>query len=788
VLSPGSAARTTLTVSTGADAHGTLVNETTIRAAVNKKVRAETTVKTRLLFAQFNHSLVGIGVGDHKVSPSAEVHVQIGVTATTPFSSPVLTEIVPRAWTVLDAGGGKVTAVNSNTWGIAWTLGNLKQGDVVTKTYTLKSPLLSNPPAEYTFRSILGGYKYRVSSEPWSLLVIHPLTLIHYRIAWDRALDKMDYIAGPDKAAKGIQRFKAFRVRFQVLNDQPVPVRWQPRLAWSRRTDDGFQPLPVGFESEVPFYIRRVKTVANGDVIHPSDFGLGKNAHKSQDGYIFTEQNPGPVLTLNPLSYTEIEFSVRATAYAAYTTDYYFRLTDGVRLIPGQVAHIVMGKRPVVHLTPPQYSGVYVSAPTSSFGQSLTSLVLSVAGVFPSPHSSYTSVTDKCAVCHRTHTGRNRNILPYADPQSQLCFTCHDGTGSNYNIKSQYTDPNVPANDSGTSSFYAHPATEVSTHTNAKNDEFHNVLNRHSECSDCHNPHTADGTLTSSTTNGWTASGALKGISGVGVTNGAAGTTPTFAWKNTITYEYELCFKCHSAYTTLLNYSKESYKKWDKGTEFNPANPSYHPVEAAGKNTTTKMANNLAGPSPYKLWDFAPSSVVRCVFCHGDYRLADPNSAPAGDSRLAPHSSENRSVLMNNYRDRLLKPKNEAYNAADFALCYQCHTEAPYADTSGSNRNDTNFRYHGRHLGNISAWSYGVDSTDIDTAGAGRGNAICSECHFRVHGQGPNARGNSTGSRLINFAPNVQPNRSGQLAWSASQRSCSLKCHGQNHSGMMYRY
>ena len=203
-------------------------------------------------------------------------------------------------------------------------------------------------------------------------------------------------------------------------------------------------------------------------------------------------------------------------------------------------------------------------------------------------------------------------------------------------------------------------------------DEFAGVLNRHAECGDCHNPHAVNSAAPAQTSSGWTASGSLASVSGV-----TASTPQT--WNNPITYEYELCLKCHSSYTTLLSYTKESYKKTDKRAEFDPVNASYHPVEAAGKNTTTAMANSLAGG---KLWQFTTSSTIRCTNCHGNYRLVGnpptPN-VPASSARLAPHTSPYRSILIANYRDRQLKTSAEAYSTNDFDLCYLCHSETPFS-------------------------------------------------------------------------------------------------------------
>ncbi len=396
------------------------------------------------------------------------------------------------------------------------------------------------------------------------------------------------------------------------------------------------------------------------------------------------------------------------------------------------------------------------------------------------PHGGYTATTDSCSICHRTHTAQGGQLLnETASPQGALCFACHDGTGADDDVAAQFSDITVPPNDPATSSFYSHPATTPSTHSSAQVDEFAGVLNRHAECSDCHNPHQAGADVPSQTANGWTASGAVAGTTGV------ATTTP-LSWVNPIAYEYQLCLKCHSGYTTLLDYTKESYKKTDKAVEFDPAGASYHPVEAAGKNTTSAMTNSLAGG---KLWRFTTASTVRCVHCHGNFRVVgDPPSldSPPGDARLAPHSSPYRGLLIANYRDRDLKSANEAYSGNDFALCFLCHSEAPFQDPSGGARGDTNFRLHGLHLGGTP--NAGSGALDIDTPGDGQGNAICAECHYRVHGTAlapwsadrSNARG-------VNFPPNVGP-AAGEAAplWSLSNRSCMLVCHDKDHREESY--
>jgi hypothetical protein len=140
------------------------------------------------------------------------------------------------------------------------------------------------------------------------------------------------------------------------------------------------------------------------------------------------------------------------------------------------------------------------------------------------------------------------------------------------------------------------------------------------------------------------------------------------------------------------------------------------------------------------------------------------------------------------YRDRTLKPRNEGYSAQDFALCYVCHAEEPLVDATGAIRNDTNFNWHGFHITAMA--TTGSGGTDIDTFGAGQGNAICSECHFRTHGTQGSIGGPTPAPGLVTFSPNVGPNSNGIFSFTpksdTSWGSCTLTCHGKNHNAYSY--
>jgi hypothetical protein len=129
----------------------------------------------------------------------------------------------------------------------------------------------------------------------------------------------------------------------------------------------------------------------------------------------------------------------------------------------------------------------------------------------------------------------------------------------------------------------------------------------------------------------------------------------------------------------------------------------------------------------------------------------------------------------------------DPYAASDFGLCYVCHAEAPMVDDSGDVRTDTNFSWHGFHVNTIAG--IGIGGTDIDTPGAGRGDAICAECHYRIHGTALATGANAQAPRLVNFAPNVRA-VGGVLSFTPASGSnlgyCTLNCHGKTHTGYGY--
>lgn len=413
--------------------------------------------------------------------------------------------------------------------------------------------------------------------------------------------------------------------------------------------------------------------------------------------------------------------------------------------------------------------------------------------------STFPQVTDTarrgvCTNCHQPH-GWPDAAAPaqdyprlLVDREENLCYTCHDGAPVTKDIRSLFTKS------------FKHPIATAGIHSAAEAGDpsaygASPANNRHAECADCHDPHQARSGYLSPATSSYR----IGRVGRIKVTNGGAGSVPTYTYvpasdtTTTPVAEYQLCFKCHSSWTTLPASAR------DTAVEFNPANESAHPVEAAGKNTTAAMTNSLnGGTGSPKL---TTSSTVWCSDCHNNeaipttvstlssYTGAVPRG-PHGSNAGATDANLSAKILRGSYRGTLM-PINTAYGSANFTLCFICHASAPFADTSGNTRSDTNFRFHGFHLANIRNNPGGGVAGNLDTPGngtAGQGNAVCKECHYAIHSSKLTSHSTNRGyARLVSFSPSISGSGgTGAPSWSLTGKSCTLRCHGTAHTTYTY--
>ncbi len=209
-------------------------------------------------------------------------------------------------------------------------------------------------------------------------------------------------------------------------------------------------------------------------------------------------------------------------------------------------------------------------------------------------------------------------------------------------------------------------------------------------------------------------------------------------------YEYEVCFKCHANNNAIQPVISRQVASNNLRLQFSPSAISYHPIEAAGKNSDV----------PSLVPGMSTASLIYCTDCHN----SDAGTAAGGTAANGPHGSNGTPLLIAEYDTT--DGSTESANA--YALCYRCHQRSSLL----SNQTFP----HSTHV---------VDQ-----------RTPCSVCH-ESHGI-PSAQGTTlANSKLINFDISVvQPLADGTpISYqSTGPRSgtCTLQCHGVEHRNLGY--
>jgi len=389
------------------------------------------------------------------------------------------------------------------------------------------------------------------------------------------------------------------------------------------------------------------------------------------------------------------------------------------------------------------------------------------------PHVNYTATTFSCAACHQAHTASGI-VLRHTWPEENLCFGCHTSGGPGTDVQPAFAGTNT------TTRFFKHDVAATNGVHRVDETTGTDFANRHVECEDCHEPHEA--------TRGPAGAPMLQRemnyTSGVDPMWAAPGppVPDLFVWLPQAEREYQVCFKCHSTFTTLPTYTPDGWDgtqyvadglrkltstetgqvldNRDLAQEFNPYNTSFHPVVAPGQNLSIPAASFVTG--------WSQTSMVYCTDCHTNAGVAGAEG-PHGSPRLhLLDGQENYTTVMTG-----IVPPDQ-----DQELCFKCHDAATYLDSTNANTGNTNFyrisgdrNLHGTHM----------------TRASGRA-ATCYSCHD-THG--------SEQEHLLNFevAPGVLdlwPGYDSQSAWhdvsGTIQIECAIICHGRSHSSPGFRY
>ena len=322
-----------------------------------------------------------------------------------------------------------------------------------------------------------------------------------------------------------------------------------------------------------------------------------------------------------------------------------------------------------------------------------------------------------CESCHRPHSAGGRQRLLRHEAEEDNCFACHDGSVADKNVLAEMGKPSAHRVDLATG---VHDPVERPR-----------SMAEHVECADCHNAHRA-------ASGGGAQAPFLKPAMA-----GATGLSTSAGQLTEATYEYEVCYKCHAwsnfAGSPAVHRIIHSVNLADK---FSPANASYHPVEAQGKNTSV--------PSLLQSWD--ETSLIYCTDCH--------SSDGTGGAVAGPHGSNYRPLLVRNYDT----DDNTNESPSAYALCYGCHSRT-------SILGDRSFDEHKKHI-------EGEDTP-------------CSVCHD-PHGISATQGSPAGSTHLINFDRDVvgpsDATGAGPFFEDRGFRrgSCTLRCHGEDHDDEDY--
>ncbi len=575
----------------------------------------------------------------------------------------------------------------------------------------------------YSFRLTDAGTPV-AGYQQYAGLVYGPVTgatQAHVRIGDDAPLGAMTWKAGVDSLppAGTILSGTRFRVRFQLFNAGSSPYTWQPRIEVASSAAGPWSALPTTAGAD-PFNVADTAQFADGAAITAAALGAGTGAW--QNGFAYDTVNPPAAWPLNASSFTEVEWDLMATSGAVVGTRYYFRLTDAGTAVAAyqQLASVIYGSPPPTPAPAPPAHNLLGSAP-----------------------QTYGPDTVACAGCHRVHTAnapealRKQWLLPAANGttggrgEESTCFTCHDGTGAP-NIRAEFLkgEPSTTGQAAGGSAMPIWQTTGVHKTAEARTGISFSGANRHVECEDCHNPHQAARPTHALGTN--TTAGPQQGMWGVApATWPAAWADPDplagFQVASQVTYQYELCFKCHSNWAYGSNPPPSpsgGFAQTNQSKEFNPNNPSYHPVAAPGKNPFVQAnGTSYAGSL---LNGLTPNSTLSCTDCHGSNSDTSPKGPHGSTYKFILRGAWDRTIGGNVDKNGTQYPNNangvcfKCHDVNVYGAGYQVNSDAPWDQRTGFSGGGKNL--HGVMVG---ARNKANDGQPI----------VCMDCHVAIpHG------------------------------------------------------
>ena len=394
------------------------------------------------------------------------------------------------------------------------------------------------------------------------------------------------------------------------------------------------------------------------------------------------------------------------------------------------------------------------------------------------PHVRYDYTTSSCAGCHRPHTSEGTDLRA-ASTEESVCFACHTNTASPYagkNVQPAFTTVTNTATGiykhNGAATLNIHQAGESTSGQ-------YGGSNRHVECEDCHEPHEA----TRGVARAPFIQRVMNTVSGVDVSWSAAGLPNGYTAMTSAEREYQVCFKCHSSFTTLPTYQPDGWNgtvtvtnglhkltsalprqvldSRDMAQEFNPYNASFHPVTAMGTNQSIPAGSWRTGTG------ITQTSIIYCSSCHNN-----PSSISSG---VGPHGSPMLHILTGTVNYKTVDTNSGTVSSLD--VCFACHAYATYVSGGASS---TNFlsspngdNLHSKHMTDYRATCY----TCHDTHGSEQLHLMNFDAAIAAPSTGVNSQ--SAWTAMITVTNGITRTIGG---------GCAVSCHGETHTPANHPY
>ena len=651
---------------------------------------------------------------EHSTRARERIRVSLTIQSSADLTDAVLSDTFPAEWSVVSREVGDIDRGANGEAHISWRLGTLQALQPITRSYVLSSPAVRS--GDYALHAQLQT-STQAWVDDWPVHVADPAPLVDpplhatdvviggttYNLVNTLALGSTQQTASAPLDVQRLDSVFVDAAQVSTWVSDPVPVgrQWAFGNPWSF---DLFVRASATNNARVLFAARIYRVSGSGaaTLLHQTPYSAQVQPLPSaafqrltwQDATLpATTLSAGERIGLSLLAFVDSNPQSALTAILGFDTT----------TTPSAVTWAVVDQPAAV--------------PTSTTGGAGAPPV----GPTPAPqppahnlHVVYGADTAACAGCHRSHTARGAGsgvaeALRKTWPEEQLCYTCHDGTTAP-NIKGEFTRLGPPLNGSAmpiaaTSGVHRMEEPHVGSTFSG--------INRHVECEDCHNPHLAGrGDHQSGTAY---AAAPQQGVWGLSATWSAAWTPPTFGLVSQVTYQYELCFKCHSSWSYGASPPTDpsgGFPETDQSVEFSPFNPAYHPVAAVGKNpfrfsNGTSYAGSL-------LNGLTPGSNLVCSDCHGSQNTSDP---------LGPHGS-NYPFILGGTWDR-----STGVNSPN-ALCFKCHDPNVYANPNNKDSpwdQRTGFSGEGKDLHAVMVGAKNKANNDAPI--------VCMDCHVAVpHG------------------------------------------------------